>query len=147
MNIVNEKGDDLSPDMLLNIGVMLAFIQGTERICNVLNRKVEAQRYTVKMLREKKQAFNEASRVAKRLQYILDNYFTEPFDIIESTKDKCNAMTDLSLIMVRMGIAYLSRIDKDNKNIERCLKKVMEYKGVPELHVEEILEMYVRKGD
>ena len=144
---MNDKGDDLSPDMLLNIGVMLAFIQGAERICNILNRKVTAQRYTVKLLRENKQAFNEAARVAKRLQYILDNYFTGPFDKIESTAERCNAMTDLSLIMVRMGLAYLSKIDKDNKNIDRCLKKVMEYKGLPEIHIDELLKMYVRNGD
>ena len=142
IKIVNEAGNDLSQEMILNSAVMFSFIEGAARMCNITLRKAEAQGYKVALLRDNKRAFNEALRMAKQLRYQLNNAFDGMFDkIYQNDGDRCDAMGELGIAMVKVGIAYLSRIDKDPRNQEQILKNILDYEGV-DINVEELLKMY-----
>lgn len=147
MKILNERGDDFSMEIILQLAICLHVVYAAEIICYKIARTLDLSGYVESLFQRRKQSFNKArlglQDVIKNLEVAFDDTFDKiMFKEAGEENMRQNHLLGAANDLVEFLLIYYSRGDGSQEKKDRMKKALMNFKQTQDFDLEAIRKYY-----
>lgn len=147
MKILNERGDDFSMEIILQLAICLHVVYAAEIICYKIARTLDLSGYVKSLFQRRKQSFNKArlglQDVIKNLEVAFDDTFDKiMFKEAGEENMRQNYLLGAANDLVEFLLIYYSRGDGSQEKKDRMKKALMNFKQTQDFDLEAIRKYY-----